>query len=146
MFRFKMFFASTYIPLPLRNNLPIDLLLIVIVPAYNDNGFVADAEILVPLILGVGAEAIEVVVKAAEHIADIFAGDDRSTTGADRVPLVGPVKGMWFGFLDRHGQCSIRRKWLSHRKEGGEHHLPLHARRQPCGESVVLSGADVVLL
>ena len=93
---------------PLRNNLPIDLFFVVIVSAYDDNGFVADAEVLIALILGVGAEAIEVVVKAAEHPTGILAGDDRSTTGADQVPLVGPVKGMWFGFLDRHGQCSIR--------------------------------------
>ena len=85
--------------LPLCNNLPIDLLLVVIVPAYDDNGFVADAEVLIPLVLEVGAETIKIVVKAAEHAAGIFAGDDQSPAGTDRVPLVGPVKGIRYSFL-----------------------------------------------
>lgn len=78
------------------------MFLVVIVLAYNDNGLGANAEIIVSLIMRVDTQTVQIILRPAKKSHLHTSYDGRSPGGADRVPPVGHVNGVWLGLLAGH--------------------------------------------
>lgn len=101
---YKLELYPNYFPSPLRHNLPIDLLLLHIIPLDDQHDFVANGEGGVGVVKGIRAHADRPVWQVAEDAAGVFARDDGLAAGADGVAQLGAVEGVGMGFFDREQQ------------------------------------------
>ena len=79
-------------PLPLRNNLPVNLFLYVVVPCNDNNYLISDMEVPVILVLAVGTKAVKVLLQTAEDDAAVFARNHGRPSAVDRMSDIRAVK------------------------------------------------------